>query len=131
MRIGCITFLKAAEKHLNGLATWTKPTAGMFVWLDLRPSGVLDAQKLISESDLGKGAARAGDELYAAARRGSPPRKCVPPSLRRRRKRWTRRAGGWRGCCVKDENGQEKIGARDCSALNSQAPRITTHSQAS
>ena len=45
----CITFLKAAEKHLNGLATWTKPTAGMFVWLDLRPSGVLDAQKLISE----------------------------------------------------------------------------------
>ena len=45
----CITFLKAAETHLNGLATWTKPTAGMFVWLDLRPSGVLDAQKLISE----------------------------------------------------------------------------------
>lgn len=40
-------FLAAAEKHLTGLAEWTEPSAGMFVWLNL--IGVDDSFKLISE----------------------------------------------------------------------------------
>jgi DNA-binding transcriptional MocR family regulator len=26
-------FLRAADKHLTGLAEWSVPTAGMFVWI--------------------------------------------------------------------------------------------------
>ncbi|KAJ3097175.1 hypothetical protein HDU97_005094 [Phlyctochytrium planicorne] len=40
-------FLEAAEKHLKGLAVWTEPTAGMFVWLKLL--GVDDSSTLIKE----------------------------------------------------------------------------------
>ncbi|KAJ3076370.1 hypothetical protein HK102_005429 [Quaeritorhiza haematococci] len=39
-------FLKAADKHLQGVAEWTVPSAGMFVWLKLL--GVDDAAALIS-----------------------------------------------------------------------------------
>ena len=38
-------FLRAAETHLAGLADWTVPTAGMFVWLRLR--GVDDADAFV------------------------------------------------------------------------------------
>ncbi len=37
----------AAEKHLTGLATWKVPSAGMFFWFDLSPSGVTDSAPLI------------------------------------------------------------------------------------
>lgn len=39
--------LAAAERHLSGLATWSVPSHGMFLWLDLAPSGVTDTQELI------------------------------------------------------------------------------------
>lgn len=39
----------AAEKHLKGLATWNIPSAGMFYWFDLSPSGVTDSAPLILE----------------------------------------------------------------------------------
>ena len=40
-------FLRAAETHLAGLADWTVPTAGMFVWLELL--GVADTHALITQ----------------------------------------------------------------------------------
>ncbi|KAI8899764.1 pyridoxal phosphate-dependent transferase [Globomyces pollinis-pini] len=33
-------FVACLEKHLKGKATWTIPNAGMFVWIDLKPSGI-------------------------------------------------------------------------------------------
>ena len=40
-------FAASAERHLTGLARWTVPTAGMFVWLELL--GVDDSHALITE----------------------------------------------------------------------------------
>jgi len=40
-------FLQSAEKHLKGLAEWSTPSAGMFVWLKL--NGVTDSFTLIKE----------------------------------------------------------------------------------
>eukprot|EP00040_Diaphanoeca_grandis_P013028 m.65915 g.65915 ORF g.65915 m.65915 type:complete len:449 (+) comp23618_c0_seq2:179-1525(+) len=40
-------FLKSAEKHLTGLAEWSTPSAGMFVWIKLL--NVTDSFKLIRE----------------------------------------------------------------------------------
>jgi len=45
-------FMAAADKHLTGLATWTPPTAGMFVWFKL--IGVSDSWPLIKEKALDK-----------------------------------------------------------------------------
>lgn len=39
--------LRAADAHLKGLAAWTAPKAGMFLWLDLAPSRVRDASALM------------------------------------------------------------------------------------
>jgi kynurenine/2-aminoadipate aminotransferase len=41
------TFLALAEKHVRGLAHWSAPSAGMFVWFRL--DGIADSQKLITE----------------------------------------------------------------------------------
>ena len=43
-------FLRAAEQHLAGLAEWTPPDAGMFVWLRLL--GVADTHELIMQRAL-------------------------------------------------------------------------------
>lgn len=43
----CQAFAAAAERHLTGLATWTVPSAGMFVWLELL--GIADTHALITE----------------------------------------------------------------------------------
>ena len=40
-------FLASADKHLTGLAEWTRPEAGMFSWIEL--FGVDDSFALISE----------------------------------------------------------------------------------
>mmetsp|Transcript_1828 Transcript_1828/g.5827 ORF Transcript_1828/g.5827 Transcript_1828/m.5827 type:complete len:446 (-) Transcript_1828:62-1399(-) len=40
-------FEAALDRHLTGLATWHRPPAGMFVWLDLSVSGVTDSRSLI------------------------------------------------------------------------------------
>lgn len=39
--------LQAAEKHLRGLAEWSAPSAGMFIWFKL--NGVTDTENLIKE----------------------------------------------------------------------------------
>jgi len=39
----------SAEKHLHGLAHWNKPTHGMFLWLDLSPSGCTDSHALVKQ----------------------------------------------------------------------------------
>ncbi|KAJ3117172.1 hypothetical protein HDU96_007725 [Phlyctochytrium bullatum] len=44
-------FLEAAKKHLTGLAEWTEPTAGMFVWLKL---AVKDSSSLVAQAAEGK-----------------------------------------------------------------------------
>ena len=43
----CQIFLRAADKHLKGLAEWNEPKAGMFVWLKLL--GVEDSEAFINE----------------------------------------------------------------------------------
>ncbi|KAI9098215.1 pyridoxal phosphate-dependent transferase [Phlyctochytrium arcticum] len=40
-------FLKSADRHLKGLAEWTEPDAGMFVWLKLL--GISDSSDLIKQ----------------------------------------------------------------------------------
>lgn len=45
-------FLASASKHLTGLATWTSPRAGMFVWMKL--SGIRDSWPLIKEKAVAK-----------------------------------------------------------------------------
>ncbi|ELU04387.1 hypothetical protein CAPTEDRAFT_156025 [Capitella teleta] len=39
--------IKAAEKHLTGLAEWHEPVAGMFLWMKLK--GIEDTKSLIEE----------------------------------------------------------------------------------
>jgi tryptophan aminotransferase len=48
-------FEAIARKHLDGLATWNSPVAGMFLWIDLSPAGVTDSFKLIRTEALAKG----------------------------------------------------------------------------
>ncbi|KAJ3414664.1 hypothetical protein HDV05_006199 [Chytridiales sp. JEL 0842] len=45
-------FLQAANKHLTGLAEWTTPSAGMFVWIKLL--GITDSSNLIKEKAVEK-----------------------------------------------------------------------------
>ena len=46
-RSQCEAFLASANRHLAGLATWTVPSAGMFVWLHFL--GVRDTHALITK----------------------------------------------------------------------------------
>ncbi|RXK35822.1 tryptophan aminotransferase [Tremella mesenterica] len=48
-------FEALAHKHLDGLATWVSPKAGMFLWIDMSPSGIDDSMELISKEALAKG----------------------------------------------------------------------------
>mmetsp|Transcript_21260 Transcript_21260/g.71518 ORF Transcript_21260/g.71518 Transcript_21260/m.71518 type:complete len:299 (-) Transcript_21260:134-1030(-) len=38
----------AADEHLGGLAKWSVPKAGMFLFLDLSPSGVSDSREIMA-----------------------------------------------------------------------------------
>lgn len=42
------TFMRLAERHLRGLAEWSPPEAGMFVWFHL--PGIPSTEKMIKES---------------------------------------------------------------------------------
>jgi len=44
--------IKSAEKHLNGLATWNVPSAGMFLWIKV--NGVHDTKELIQKKAVEK-----------------------------------------------------------------------------
>merc|ERR1712188_16966 len=46
-RSQCDVFIAAAEKHLTGLAEWSVPNAGMFVWIKLL--GIKDSFDLITK----------------------------------------------------------------------------------
>jgi len=48
----CEKLLNAADKHLTGLAEWTKPQGGMFIWM--RALGVDDTSAMITEKALQK-----------------------------------------------------------------------------
>jgi DNA-binding transcriptional MocR family regulator len=41
------TLMQVVERELTGLATWCVPRSGMFLWLDLAPSGVRDSLPLL------------------------------------------------------------------------------------
>ncbi|CAD6590091.1 MAG: hypothetical protein TREMPRED_005618 [Tremellales sp. Tagirdzhanova-0007] len=41
--------------HLEGLAQWVSPVAGMFLWIDLSPAGVRDSYDLIRKESLANG----------------------------------------------------------------------------
>jgi len=49
------TFESLAHKYLDGLASWVSPVAGMFLWLDLSPSGIEDTYDLVLSEMLAKG----------------------------------------------------------------------------
>mmetsp|Transcript_68627 Transcript_68627/g.108255 ORF Transcript_68627/g.108255 Transcript_68627/m.108255 type:complete len:450 (+) Transcript_68627:106-1455(+) len=36
LRDGCNALIKAAEEHLGSVATWTRPKAGMFLWVEMK-----------------------------------------------------------------------------------------------
>jgi kynurenine/2-aminoadipate aminotransferase len=46
------SFLKICDKHLKGLCNWTIPSAGMFVWFDLKD--ISDSASLINEKAVEK-----------------------------------------------------------------------------
>lgn len=46
-------FEALAHKHLDGLATWVSPVAGMFLWLDVSP--IKDSYDLVMNEALSKG----------------------------------------------------------------------------
>ncbi|WVO15334.1 hypothetical protein L204_102990 [Cryptococcus depauperatus] len=48
-------FEAVAHKYLDGLAKWVSPVAGMFLWIDLSPSGIQDSYELIRHEALAKG----------------------------------------------------------------------------
>ncbi|KAI8834324.1 pyridoxal phosphate-dependent transferase [Chytridium lagenaria] len=60
-------FLEAANKHLKGLAEWTEPTAGMFVWIKLL--GVDDSSALIVKAADHKVLMVPGFEFYPNPRK--------------------------------------------------------------
>jgi 2-aminoadipate transaminase len=57
----------ALETHLSGLATWIKPTGGMFFWLELKPG--LDAMALLPKAVEAGMAYVPGAAFYAQAPR--------------------------------------------------------------
>ncbi|WVR08942.1 hypothetical protein IAU60_006001 [Kwoniella sp. DSM 27419] len=48
-------FEAVCHKYLDGLATWVSPVAGMFLWVDLSPSGIKDGYDLIRHEAFAKG----------------------------------------------------------------------------
>jgi 2-aminoadipate transaminase len=55
----------ALQKHLSGMATWVKPTGGMFFWLELKPG--LDAMALLPKAVEAGMAYVPGAAFYAQA----------------------------------------------------------------
>jgi len=45
----CEAFLASAKRHLSEHASWTAPSAGMFVWLQVRNPNIKDTFALITE----------------------------------------------------------------------------------
>ena len=39
-----VWFLELAQTHLGDMAKWQNPLAGLFIWVDLSPSGVEDSE---------------------------------------------------------------------------------------
>jgi len=48
----CLMMLKAAQKHLSGLAEWNTPSGGMFLWIKV--FGVEDTRMMIEKRALEK-----------------------------------------------------------------------------
>eukprot|EP01105_Mastigella_eilhardi_P007547 TRINITY_DN189_c0_g1_i2.p1 TRINITY_DN189_c0_g1~~TRINITY_DN189_c0_g1_i2.p1 ORF type:complete len:402 (-),score=135.41 TRINITY_DN189_c0_g1_i2:258-1463(-) len=66
----CDKFCELAEKHLGGKATWSKPAAGMFLWLRL--TGVDDTKELIQTRALEKKVLLLPGQLFDPSGKPSP-----------------------------------------------------------
>ncbi|GFZ47143.1 hypothetical protein JCM24511_04886 [Saitozyma sp. JCM 24511] len=65
-------FEAIARKHLDGLARWVSPVAGMFLWIDLSPAGITDTYELIRHEAYEKGVlAVPGYAFYPSGRKSS------------------------------------------------------------
>ncbi|OCF79059.1 tryptophan aminotransferase [Kwoniella mangroviensis CBS 8886] len=65
-------FEAIAHKYLDGLATWVSPVAGMFLWVDLSPSGIKDSYDLIRHEALAKGVLGVPGMAFYPSGRKSP-----------------------------------------------------------
>ncbi|WWC63874.1 uncharacterized protein I303_106479 [Kwoniella dejecticola CBS 10117] len=65
-------FEKVAHKYLDGLATSVSPVAGMFLWVDLSPSGIKDSYELIRHEALAKGVLGVPGMAFYPSGRKSP-----------------------------------------------------------
>ncbi|OCF56309.1 tryptophan aminotransferase [Kwoniella mangroviensis CBS 10435] len=65
-------FEAIAHKYLDGLATWVSPVAGMFLWVDLSPSGIRDSYDLIRHEALAKGVLGVPGMAFYPSGRKSP-----------------------------------------------------------
>ncbi|WVQ81374.1 hypothetical protein IAT38_003498 [Cryptococcus sp. DSM 104549] len=65
-------FEKIAHKHLDGLAKWVSPVAGMFLWIDLSPAGITDSYELIRHEALAKGVLGVPGMAFYPSGRKSP-----------------------------------------------------------
>jgi tryptophan aminotransferase len=65
-------FEAAARKHLDGLAKWVSPVAGMFLWIDMSPAGITDSWSLIRNEALAKGVLAVPGSAFYPSGRASP-----------------------------------------------------------
>ncbi|KLT46525.1 putative aromatic amino acid transaminase [Cutaneotrichosporon oleaginosum] len=65
-------FEAAARKHLDGLAKWVSPVAGMFLWIDMSPAGITDSYKLIRNEAFAKGVLAVPGQAFYPSGRPSP-----------------------------------------------------------
>jgi 2-aminoadipate transaminase len=78
----------ALERHMTGLATWVRPTGGMFFWLELREG--IDATALLPRAVQAGMAYVPGAAFYAQAARANTLRLSFVTARRRRSRRASR-----------------------------------------
>ncbi|KAL1917420.1 uncharacterized protein VTP21DRAFT_3813 [Calcarisporiella thermophila] len=69
-RARCELFLSKCEQHLAGLARWNKPSAGMFLWVQVL--GVEDTRELVKKKALEKKVLAVPGEAFIPNTRPSP-----------------------------------------------------------
>jgi kynurenine/2-aminoadipate aminotransferase len=63
-------FVKILEKYLTGKATWNVPKGGMFCWIDLSPSNIIDSFELVSQKCINAGVILVpGQEFFPDSRK--------------------------------------------------------------
>jgi len=68
----CDVMQASAARHLHGLATWSRPSHGMFFWFDLSPSGCHDAHALVTTRAVAAKVLFVPGQSFAAAEKPTP-----------------------------------------------------------